>query len=535
MRLIIKDYLMQLKEKDELDYLLCDLLLQKGYVIDSIPKTGNRQYGVDIQAHSRSELLYFVVKQGNIDRRTWDSDPNAVRQSINEILDVHLSLLPHNKKKTIIILATNGIMEENIRNNWEGYVKKQTQSNKDIIITFWSIDEITKQIQKYLFNEYLLPKEIQSSIRKALYFIGERDYKKVFYEHVIDYYFDRVSQINKDAVVAIKNKSIMKALSSLFLASQMIVHYACSAEHYRIGINVNEYLLIKYWKFLLENNLLGSEKFSIWIMKFSKEYEKANYLYYHAIQRYCESESLFPRYGEIVEQRLMIYEIIGYLTSFAYYKLFFYGKQAVVDIVNTVISLISLHPEFQYTPYDSNISQLTMLFRLLCALNREGEVKTLLQNQCIILPSYYRLFHKYPTSSDSYQDALNIERGNEHEEYESSGLWGYLLLWIYLMDDKEIYENTREFLTKDLENVTKCVWFLPPDEEILFYNRNAMVLAGDGVSIQMKENYQNFREEMGFVLSQYENSQFSYEKFSFLPLELIVCRYYEYVPRVIKE
>ena len=103
MRLIIKDYLMQLKEKNELDYLLCDLLLQKGYVIDSIPKTGNRQYGVDIQAHSRTELLYFVVKQGNIDRRTWDSDPNAVRQSINEILDVHLSLLPHNKKKTIIL------------------------------------------------------------------------------------------------------------------------------------------------------------------------------------------------------------------------------------------------------------------------------------------------------------------------------------------------------------------------------------------------------------------------------------------------
>lgn len=525
---------MQLKEKDELDYLLCDLLLQKGYVIDSIPKTGNRQYGVDIQAHSRTELLYFVVKQGNIDRRIWDSDPNAVRQSIDEIIDVHLSLFLNSKKKTTIIVTANGIMEESVRTNWEGYVKKQIQSNKDLSITFWSIDEITEQIEKYLFNEYLLPKEIQSDLRKALYFIGERDYKKIFYEHVIDYYFDRVSQINKDATAATKNKSIMKALSSLFLASQMIVHYACLAEHYKIGINVNEYLLIKYWIFLLENNLLGSEKFAIWIIKFSREYEKANHLYYHAIRQYCESESLFPRYGEIVEQRLMIYEIMGYLTSFTYYKLFFYGKQAVVDIVNTVIALISLHPEFQYTPYDSNISQLTMLFRLLCALNKEGEVKTLLQNQCIILPSYYRLFHKYPTSSDSYQDALNIERGNEHEDYESSGLWGYLLLWIYLMDDKETYESIQEFLTEDLENVTKCVWLLHPNEESLFYDRNAMALAGDGVSIQMKESYQSFREQIGVVLSQYNNDQFSYEKYSFPPLELIVCRYYEYVPRAIK-
>ena len=527
---------MQLKEKDELDYLLCDLLLQKGYVIDSIPKTGNRQYGVDIQAHSRSELLLFVVKQGNIDRKVWDTDPNAVRQSIDEIIDVHLSLLPQRKSKTTIIVTTNGIMEENVKLNWEGYIKKQTQNNKnkDFSITFWSIDEITEQVQQFLFNEYLLPKEIQSSLRKALYFIGERDYKKDFYEQVIDYYFDQISQVNKEATGSTKNKSIINALNSLFLASQMIIYYACSAENYKIGINVNEYLLIKYWKFLLENNLMESEKYATWIIKFCKEYEKANCLYYNAIRQYCESKSLFPRYGEIVEQRLMIYEILGYLTSFAYYKHFFYGKRAVVDIVNTVISLISYHPEFQYTPYDSNICQLTMFFRLLCALNKEGEVKTILQNQCIVLPSYYRLFHKYPTSSDVYLDALNIERGNEHEDYESSGLWGYLLLWIYLIDDKEIYENIQEFLRKDLSDVTKCVWFLHSNEESLFYNYNAMVLAGDGISIQIKESYPDFQEQIRFIVSQYNSDQFSYEKYSFLPLELIVCRYYEYVPRALK-
>ena len=44
MRLIIKDYLLCLREKDELDLLLCDLLLQMGYATDSQPKTGSRQY-----------------------------------------------------------------------------------------------------------------------------------------------------------------------------------------------------------------------------------------------------------------------------------------------------------------------------------------------------------------------------------------------------------------------------------------------------------------------------------------------------------
>ena len=38
-----------LKEKDELDFLLCDIFEQRGYVVDNRPKTGNRQFGVDIQ------------------------------------------------------------------------------------------------------------------------------------------------------------------------------------------------------------------------------------------------------------------------------------------------------------------------------------------------------------------------------------------------------------------------------------------------------------------------------------------------------
>ena len=51
MKLILKDYLLQLKEKDELDLLLCDLLLQSGYVTDTVPKTGNRQFGVETIVH----------------------------------------------------------------------------------------------------------------------------------------------------------------------------------------------------------------------------------------------------------------------------------------------------------------------------------------------------------------------------------------------------------------------------------------------------------------------------------------------------
>lgn len=79
MRLIIKEYLAKLREKDELDVLLCDLLLAQEYITDNVPKTGNRQYGVDIQAHNAKELVLCVVKQGNINRSVWDGNENSVR------------------------------------------------------------------------------------------------------------------------------------------------------------------------------------------------------------------------------------------------------------------------------------------------------------------------------------------------------------------------------------------------------------------------------------------------------------------------
>ena len=38
MRLIVKEYICQLKEKDELDVLLSQIFVQKGYIADNQPK-----------------------------------------------------------------------------------------------------------------------------------------------------------------------------------------------------------------------------------------------------------------------------------------------------------------------------------------------------------------------------------------------------------------------------------------------------------------------------------------------------------------
>ena len=54
--LVIAEYLRTLKERNELDRLLPDLLVEMGYVPISRPQTGNRQFGVDIAAFKLSDL-----------------------------------------------------------------------------------------------------------------------------------------------------------------------------------------------------------------------------------------------------------------------------------------------------------------------------------------------------------------------------------------------------------------------------------------------------------------------------------------------
>lgn len=535
MRLILKDYLLQLKEKDELDLLLCNLLLQKGYIPDNVPTTGNRQYGVDIQAHNKNELLLLVVKQKNLDRKVWAGDQNAVRQSIEEIFDVYLPFLsPNDLKKHIrIIVATNGVMEEAVRLNWNGFVKAHGQYNGiPIAIEFCGIDEITDWVEKELFSEYLFPAEMHSMLRKALYYIAEFDYKRIYFERIIDHYMD---QIQNDIIPMHasrkKELELRKCLNSVLLASQMIAQYAQNEKRNRIAINVNEYLLIKFWKVLLNNRLLGKEKYCEWLPIICNRYEQASKAYYYAIKECCEIAGAFPNFQDTVERKFKLYEVVGYLASFAYYEAN-KSEEEAREIANTIITLINNHEEYLQPPLDVNIAQITMVCRVLIILGLKEHARILIYNHVTALVSNYKGFSKYPTPTDTYQDALDIELGNPHEDYETSSMWGYILLWIATFSDQESYEVAYGCLSESLKQVTKCIWFLKADEESMFYDAFAMNSCGEGVAVDVEKNYANFQKKMDFIMAQYKKEEYSFEKYAFPAIEFIICRYYGYIPRV---
>ena len=97
MRLIIKHYLSVLKERDELDAILPDLLLAMDIPPISRPQVGTGQLGVDIAAvgidpkDGIKKLFLLSVKPGDLGRSDWDNaSSQAVRPSLIDILETYL-------------------------------------------------------------------------------------------------------------------------------------------------------------------------------------------------------------------------------------------------------------------------------------------------------------------------------------------------------------------------------------------------------------------------------------------------------------
>ncbi|WP_042148366.1 MULTISPECIES: hypothetical protein [unclassified Pseudoalteromonas] len=175
MKLIIKEYLGLLQEREELDAILPDLLSQMGLNVYTKPMRGTPEFGVDIAAvgsiNNGVESVYlFSVKEGNLTRATWfSSSLQSLKPSLEQILDAYIpSRIPpeHLNKPIVICPCFGGDVNTNVKQDLSGYEKRNTQGN--ISFENWNGDKLAGYIEEYLLNEELLSSPLQSLFRKSL-------------------------------------------------------------------------------------------------------------------------------------------------------------------------------------------------------------------------------------------------------------------------------------------------------------------------------------------------------------------------------
>lgn len=254
MKLAIKQYLSSLKESKELDAILPDLLLAMGITTTSKPQSGNRQYGVDIEAigvdpaDKKRKVFLFVLKQGNLGRKDWNDNAQSIRQSLDEIIDVYIQNCIQDSYRNLkikIVLVTGGDMQQVIRLNWISYVDNHTTDN--IEYNFWGGDELAELYYKYLLNENLLLCDYRPMLRKTLVLLSEPSYNLNEYYVLFSKMLDSIN--NK------KVKQRNKQIKACILVLKLVIHWAIDANNYKHAINIAEYSVLSFWNFIRQNNL----------------------------------------------------------------------------------------------------------------------------------------------------------------------------------------------------------------------------------------------------------------------------------------
>jgi hypothetical protein len=181
MKLMIREFLASLREREELDAILPDLLSELGYTIISRPRRGTRQHGVDIAAVGQDDdgqrkVFLFSVKQGDLTRQDWDGTPQALRSSLNEIQDAYIpSRIPkkYQDLPVVICLCIGGEILEQVADVVNGYTSKCTTDR--VAFDQWNGDRIAEFILAGILREEILPRALRSSFQKSVAMVDEPD------------------------------------------------------------------------------------------------------------------------------------------------------------------------------------------------------------------------------------------------------------------------------------------------------------------------------------------------------------------------
>lgn len=518
--LVIEDYIASLKEKDELDILLPTLLKLKGYNIKNMPRTGERQYGVDLLAEKDEELYLYVIKQGDLTRSAWNTQDNSVRQSIDEILDVYLHTMIDEKfidRKKNIVFVTNGYIRDAVRPNWEGY--KRTNETEFIKFDAILLDELVIMVQEFGFNETLFSKSMHSNLRKCLYYLDESDYKTNYFKKIVEEYIEVLSD-------TIGENKKNKTYHSMWMFINLVNSYVFDKKRYRVGVEFSEIILLRIWKHLKDVHAFENNFDTEWLYKFIENYNKCNVEFVGNISDFAKSSQGIPSHNSF-EHRMLCFDILGILCNYGLFlseheKLMEDNEYTSLDISNLIINLLNNNYGFYYPMYDNDGIEISLLFYLLQRVNREEDLEILID----IYTSYILTMiknGKYPLLNRQYSLALDINFGDVDytPRYVASFLWGIIKEWVLLTQQYKLNEfiNENEILKSiDIQN-----WNCSSADEDGLYNENTTPDYGystiyNELDDQALVKYFNNDK----VLEDFED--FSFIKYSFPTIGLIISR-----------
>ncbi|AXK57288.1 hypothetical protein [Pseudomonas protegens] len=488
MKLLIRDYLASLRERDELDAILPDLLSELGFNVYSRPQRGTSQLGVDIAAVGKDDdgekkIFLFSVKKGDLTRQDWDGNSQALRSSLGEILDAYITnRIPARYKnlKIVICLAFGGDVNEQVREKLTGFIEKNTTER--VSFDEWNGDKIAEMILKGILREELLPKVLRSSFQKAVAMIDEPD---ISFEH-----FSRLTTDLRKAGIA-SEKGRVRSARQLNICLWILFVWARSAGNIESPYRASELALLTAWELLrptLGTNGRELRALSIVVQQMielhltiSMEFLEKRVLPYVEI-RYGLSMATGSRSS--LDVNLALFEILGRI-GLAGLWFQWIGERSdeehkeqirkkIVQLTQKGLELIRNNPILFLPIEDRQGTSISLFLQLwlVSGLDATG-VASWLQEMAFRLNFSVHTRGSYTSSFSDYRDLAEHPRNNSDEYFKESMAGStvvpLLAAWLHALGATEAVDSLSRLAQKELKHCTLQLWSPDATSEERFY------------------------------------------------------------------
>ena len=482
MKLILRQYLSDLRERDELDAILPDLLSELGFNVLSTPSRGTRQSGVDVTAvgpdeddGGRQKLFLFTIKSGDLKRQNWDDGtPQAVRQSLNEILDSYIKnriLRDHQDLEVVICLCIGGEIKEEVRDQWTGFVERNTTDK----ITFreWNGDKLAGLLLSGVLREELLESNLQSRFRKSIAMVEEPEISYRFFTDMI--------QELLEAEESERNQ--LARLRQVYICLWVLFVWAREAGNLESPFRASEYAIFQIWsnsrsvsgKNKVEENkivvlhqvvmlhLLIAEEL---VSKLKPYTEKP-----FALSRGVASQSS-------VDVNLALFEQFGRICLFGIWQHWRACLETEEDTIKayadernrvflTAFAMINANPTLKSPIRDDFAIEISLFLILAQTCGAKSTVAGILEETAIRIVSSIECRGAYPIVTTNYHDLVRHPKNRSHEDFKEntsgSVLYPLLVAWLDKLGLRESRNRLASCIERDLQHTTQQIWV--PDSD----------------------------------------------------------------------
>lgn len=492
MKPVIREYLASLRERDELDAVLPELLSEMGFTVYSRPSRGTRQHGVDVAAvgpgkGNARKLYLFSIKQGDLTRANWHDPLQGLLSSLNDILYGYLpSRIPSSYRhmKVVICLCFGGDIHEGVRAEVAGYTALNTSDR--ISFEEWNGGHIAGLIEDGFLREELLPKGLRPSFRKAVALVDEPDISFAHFATFVRTLVSTAAAASLDARIT--------AARQICICLWILFVWARDAGNLESPYRASELAMLLVWHMVhdligrpgkrsLDVGLVFCEladlHFRIWDELVGKK------IIPHVGKKHAISAAV--RSASPVDVNLKLFDLLGRIAMRGLWLVWSEGRSdplpaprlawkdpRINQLAQAICALVSNNPTLLTPVADEQATDLSLALMFLTAHgDSDPDIKAWVQGMVSRTAWAFKLHSRYPCVHRDYRDLAEHPRKctDEYREDATAGstLYPMLAIWAAGLGDNEALRDITEFKEECLSHCNFQLWVPHENSEASLY------------------------------------------------------------------